>query len=97
MSLFIEIEEVIVDQVDTVVEQSYFEKESSGKASWKFCNKTSLPRSEVVFFAQMFVVLMLITLCIVKLTILKPTCEETSVWISILSSLVGYILPNPRL
>ena len=24
-------------------------------------------------------------------------CEETSVWISILSSLIGYILPIPRL
>ena len=49
------------------------------------------------FFVQMFVILLLISLCIDKLTILKPNCEETSVWISMLSSLVGYILPNPRL
>ena len=80
---------VTVDKVDAVVE------ESSSKSSWKLCNQTTLP--EVVFFVQMFVILLLISLCIVKLTVLKPNFEETSVWISILSSLVGYILPNPRL
>ena len=69
-------EGVTVDQVDAVVEKSFFEKECSSKSSWKFCNQTTLPRSEIVFFVQM-------------LTILKPNCEETSVWISILSSLVG--------
>ena len=90
-------EGVTVDQVEAVVEENYFEKESSSKSSWKFCNQTTLPRSEVVFFVQMFVILLLISLCIVKLTVLKSNCEETLVWISILSSLVGYILPNPRL
>ena len=90
-------EGVTVDQVDAVVEENYFEKESSSKSSWKFCNQTTLPRSEVVFFLQMFVILLLISHCIVKLTVLKPNCEETSVWIFILSSLVGYLLPNPRL
>ena len=83
--------------VDQVVQETLFEKESSGKSNWKLCNQITLPRSEVVFFVQMFVILLLIVLCIVKLTVLKPNCKETSVWISILSSLVEYILPNPRL
>ena len=87
-------DEFKVDQIDKL---SDLEKESSNKSSWKFCNEITLPRSEVMFFVQMFVILILITLCIIKLTVLKPTCEETSVWFSILSSLVGYILPNPRL
>ena len=90
-------EGVTVDQVDAVVEETYFETEISSKSSWKLCNQTTLPRSEDVFFVQMFVILLIISLFIVKLTVLKPNCEETSVWISILSSLVGYILPNPRL
>ena len=90
-------EGVTVDQVDAVVEENFFEKESSSKSSWKFCNQTTLTRSEVVFFVQMFVILLLISLSIVKLTLLKTNCKETSVWISILSSIVGYILPNPRL
>ena len=92
----LEMEGVRVDQVDAVVEERYFEKESSSKSSWKFCNQTTFPRSEV-FFVQMYLILLLISLCIVKLAILKPNCEETSVWISILSSLVGCILPKPRL
>ena len=86
---FVEMEGVTVDQVDAVVEENYFKKENSSKSSWKFCNQTTLPRSEVVFFVQMFVILQLISLRVVKLTVLKPNCEETSVWISILSSLVG--------
>ena len=67
-------EGVTVDQLDPVVEESFFENESSSKSSWKFCNQTTLPRSEVVFFVQMFVILLLISICIVKLTILEPNC-----------------------
>ena len=93
----LEMKGVTVDQFDAVVEENLFEKESSSKSSWKFCNQTTLPRSEVVFFVQLFFVLVLISLCIVKLTIFKPNCEETSVRISILSSLWGYILPTPIL
>ena len=48
-------EGVTVDQVDAVVEENFFEKENSSKSSWKFCNQTTLPLSEVVFFVQMFV------------------------------------------
>ena len=72
-------EGVTVDQVDAVVEKNYFEKENSSKSSRKLCNQTTLPRSEDVFFVQMFVILLIISLCIVKLTVLKPNCEETSV------------------
>ena len=78
-------EGVTVDQVGAVVEEKYLKK-SSSKYSWKICNHTTLPRLEVKFFVQMFVILLLISLCIVQLTILKPNCEETSVWISIFSS-----------
>ena len=70
-------EGVTVDQVDAVVEESFFEKESSSKSSREFCNQTTLPRSEVLFFVQMFIISLLISFCIVKLTILKPNCEET--------------------
>ena len=75
-------EGVKVDQVDAVVEDRFNEKESSNKSSCKFCNQTTLPRSKVEFFVQMFVILLLISLCVVQLTVLKPNCEETSVWIS---------------
>ena len=60
-------EGVTVDQVDAVVEENvFFEKESSSKSSWKFCNQTTLPRSEVVFFVQMFAILLLISLVLLN-------------------------------
>ena len=80
-----------------VVQDFVYDSNESERSSWKFCNNINLPRSEVVFFVQMFVIFWLMTLCIIKLAFSFSTCEETSVWISILSSLVGYILPNPRL
>ena len=88
-----------IDEIDSshVVQDFVYDSNESKRSSWKFCNNINLPRSEVVFFVQMFVIFSLMTLCIIKLAFSSSTCEETSVWISILSSLVGYILPNPRL
>ena len=89
-------EGVTVDQVDGVVEENYFEKKVAANRLGNFVIK-QLCHAQKFFFVQMFVILLLLSLCIVKLTVLKPNCEETSVWISIFSSLVGYILPNPEL
>ena len=88
-----------IDEIDSshVVQDFVYDSNESERSSWKFCNNINLPRSEVVFFVQMFFIFSLMTLCIIKLAFSSSTCEETSVWISILSSLVGYILPNPRL
>ena len=67
--------EITVDQVTVVVEQSVFHTKSSGKSSWKFCYRTFLTRKEVLFFVQMFVILMLIALCFVKLTVLRTQTQ----------------------
>ena len=87
-----------VDEPDaTIVTEFVYNETNSEKKSWKFCNNVTLPRSEVVFVAQMVVILILLTFCILKLSFTKLSCEETSVWFSILSGLVGYVLPNPRI
>ena len=87
-----------VDEPDaTLVTEFVYNETNSEKISWKFCNNVTLPRSEVVFVAQMVVILILLTFCILKLSFTKLSCEETSVWFSILSGLVGYVLPNPRI
>ena len=87
-----------VDEPDaTLVTEFVYNETNSEKKSWKFCNNVTLPRSEVVFVAQMVVILILLTFCILKLSFTKLSCEETSVWFSILSGLVGYVLPNPRI
>ena len=87
-----------VDEPDgTIVTEFVYNETNSEKKSWKFCNNVTLPRSEVLFVAQMVVILILLTFCILKLSFTKLSCEETSVWFSILSGLVGYVLPNPRI
>ena len=92
-------QENAIDEIDSshVVKDFLYDSNESERSAWKFCTNINLPRSEVVFFVQMFVIFSLMTLCIVKLALSSSTCEETSVWICILSSLVGYILPKPRL
>ena len=87
-----------VDEPDaTLVTEFVYNETNSEKKSWKFCNNVTLSRSEVVFVAQMVVILILLLFCILKLSFTKLSCEEMSVWFSILSGLVGYVLPNPRI
>ena len=87
-----------VDEPDaTLVTEFVYNETNIEKKSWKFCNNVTLPRSEVVFVAQMVVTLILLTFCILKFSFTKLSCEETSVWFLILSGLVGYVLPNPRI
>ena len=90
---------IAVDEPDATLVTEFFvyNETNSEKKSWKFCNNVTLPRSEVAFVAQMVVILILLTFCILKLSFTKLSCEETSVWFSILSGLVGYVLPNPRI
>ena len=57
----------------------------------------TVPRSEVVFMSQMILIFNLLTFCFCKLSWTQISYEETSVWFSILSGLVGYEPPNPRI
>ena len=54
-------EGVTVHQFDAVVEESYFEKKVAANLHESFAirQRTTLPRSEVVFYEQMFVILLL--------------------------------------
>lgn len=79
------------------MENFVFDDEGNERRSWRFCFSTRLPRSEVVYFSQMFFILFLMLMCLYKLLFIEVRCEEMSFWVSLLSSLVGYILPNPKL
>lgn len=89
----------MVDQVDaaTVIENFVYDENNQERRPWKFCNSTSLPRSEVVFFSQVIIIFVILALCFFKLFLFDLTCEETTIWVAILTSTVGYILPNPKL
>ena len=59
------------------------------RKSWK-CFGQTCNRSLVDFLSQFFVILLILACCIVRITLAK-TCEETTVWIAISSSTIGYI------
>ena len=57
----------------------------------------TLPRSEVVFICQFGLVFLIVVLSFSMLFLQAKTCEEKSIWIGLISGLVGYVLPNPKL
>ena len=72
-----------------------FDEENHERKSWKFFGRTC-KRSLLVFMCQFFVIVLILACAIVRI-MLSTTCEETTVWLAILSSTVGYILPSPKL
>ena len=53
-------------------------------------------RSLLVFLVPVFVIVLMLVCAIVQI-MLFTACEETTVWVAILLSTVGYILPSPKL
>lgn len=65
----------------------------SSSRKWHFFGKV-LPRSEIVFFVQVILVYIVVIVSIVNLTIGR---SDDKLWIALLSSSIGYLLPNPTL
>ena len=56
-SIFWRMEDRTVDCEDAInVEDLVFDENHSERSAWKFCNSTTLPRSEVVFFPSNYTV-----------------------------------------
>lgn len=60
---------------------------------WKLWGH-KVPKGEVVYFCQVFIIYIVIITCIANLTIGR---DEGKVWIALLSSCLGYLLPNPSI
>ena len=73
-----------------------FDDQNQERRSWRFCN-SRLPRSEVVYFTQVSIIVFLIGVSLTKLVFFHLDCEESTFWFSLLSCTVGYALPNPKL
>ena len=54
---------------------------------------SSLPRSEVVFVSQMFIVCIIVIAPIYNLSVGE---EKTSLWLSLLTSSCSYLIPPPQ-
>ena len=72
-----------------------FDEKNHERKSWRFLGRTC-NRPLLDFMCQVFVIV-LITACAIVRTLLCTTCQETTFWVAILSSTVGYILSSPKL
>ena len=55
---------------------------------------SKIPKEEIVYFCQIIIVYTVIITAIVNLSLGE---EQRDLWITLLSSAIGYLLPNPRL
>ncbi len=69
------------------------ESGSRTSSRWDFFGKL-IPRSEIVFFTQVIIVYIVIIVSIANLTLGHP---DNKLWIALLSSSLGYLLPNPKI
>ncbi len=69
------------------------EKSQASGERWHLLG-TRVPRGEIVYFCQMIIVYIIIITSIANLSLQNGSTE---LWISLLSSCIGYALPNPKL
>ena len=74
---------------DTFVEK----QDDSHSDKWHLMG-TRVPKTEIVYFCQMIIVYIIIIASVINLSIQNGSSE---LWISLLSSCIGYALPNPKL
>ena len=90
--------ELAIDEPDAAIVTHFAcDQTNTEQKSWKFCNDVIVPRSEVDFMSQKILIFSLLTFCIHKFSWTPISCEETSIWFSILPGLAAYVLPNPRI
>ena len=84
------------DTVDSsAVGNLIFDSENQERRSWVFFGK-KVPRSQLLFLVQVLLVCIIVIVSVVNLT-LAENCQDTTVWVAILSSSIGYMLPSPSI
>lgn len=68
--------------------------QSSSNQQWPVFPGKRLPRNCVVFFSQ---VTLIFIICITSIVNLSLGNGEDRLWITLLSSSIGYLLPSPKL
>ena len=59
------------------------------------CFGSTYPKNEVVFFGQILLLYVVVIAAIVNLSYPPLADSKSALWISLLSSSIGYILPHP--
>ena len=85
------------EEADACLSNLVFDVNNKDKPPWRCCSKSLVPRSEIIILVQVNIIVVMIILCFTMLFLFSESCEEKSIWIALLSSLIGYILTNPKL
>lgn len=64
-----------------------------GVSGWHVFGR-SIPKQTLCYFAQVLIIYAVVIASLVNLTVYK---DENKVWIALLSSCIGYMLPQPQL
>ena len=84
------------DHTDNInLDEIAFDDQNDKKRLW-FCSRQACSRFLIVFLSQFFIILLIICDCFWRKHLAK-TRDESTVWIGILCSAAGYILPSPKL
>jgi len=76
--------------------RNFYQKrmESDNTSRWLLFGQ-KFPKEEIVYFSQIIILYTIIICSIINIT---TNCERLNpVWISLLSSSVGYLLPHPKI
>jgi hypothetical protein len=67
---------------------------STTSEHWTCCKTDDIPRDQIIYFAQIVLIYVVV---ITSLAALVYGAPNESVWLSLLSACIGYILPAPTL
>ena len=86
----------MTEQVDNInLGKNVFDDNNQERKCWS-CLGQTCSRPLMVFLSPLYVILLIIFGCFWKIHLSK-TCDESTVWVGILCSAAGCILPSPRL
>ena len=84
------------DDTDSInLDKNVFDDQNVERRLWS-CLGQTCSRSLIVFLSQFFVILLIVCGCFWRMHLAK-TFNESTVWVGILCSAAGYILPSPKL
>ena len=84
------------DDTDKInLDKNVFDDQNVERRS-RSCLGQTCSRSLIVFLSQFFVKLLIVCGCFWRMHLAK-TFDESTVWVGILCSAAGYILPSPKL
>ena len=68
--------------------------EEPTQTNWKTCFSENIRASEIIFIAQIIVVYIVVIACIINLSL---KTEHHDLWVTLLGTSLGYILPAPSI